>query len=455
LIFETPEVTLMPRFFICYRRDDSAYAAHTLCLAIQNRFGKDSVFIDVHSIPLGVDFREHIRQSVTSCDALLAMVGEDWIDAKNAQGERRLDDPRDFVRLEIGVALSNGIPVVPVVIDNARMPAEEQLPDELKPLAYRQSAELRPGADFPVHLERVVAGLGRFDGASRVPVSSPPSDSGKSPIVPGSSQLLPISSLDKESPPAQSLSQSSRTLGPMLMCTIRLREFQMGAGFGDSASYLEELPQHPVRFTQPIEMGGIPVTQLLFEEVMHSNPSKGVDPFRPVNSVTWYEAIEFCNRLSKAEGLPPYYTINEKKQVFRKGGNGFRLPTEAEWECACRSGSDGPRFCNLETLAEYAWYRSNSENRTHRVGRKEPNFWGLHDMLGNVWEWCYDWYLETYYSESPLVDPAGPTSGREKVLRGGSFGDTASVLRSSNRYQLAPHVRQDNVGFRIARTLEV
>lgn len=416
----------MPRFFICYRRQDCVYAAQSLCLFLQSRFGKESVFIDVDSMPVGVDFRQHIRDTVTRCDAVLAIIGDKWLASSSivdGTEVRRLDDPLDFVRLEIAMALTAKVPVVPILVDGAPMPKESELPEDLRDLAYRNAAELRPGRDYAVHLERLVSDLDRLvSGMSATGTTAIPS-------------ITPIAALSID----------------LQLAPIPAGEFLMGSADDDATGYLEERPRHRVVISKAFYFGLTPVTYDQFVAVTGTKPSHYTDGRRPVASVTWLEAIEFCNHLSQRDGLPPYYRITDGAEVFRKGGAGYRLPSEADWEYACRAGSTGIRWFPEHELDRCAWHHGNAEGRTHRVGRKDANPWGVHDILGNVWEWCWDRYLENYYQQSPLVDPAGPNVGRERVLRGGSFGDRATVLRSANRFQLAESSRLDNVGFRVAK----
>ena len=152
----------MPKIFISYRRADSGYPAQAIYDKFKDRYGAESLLFDVDSIPLGVDFHAYLDEQVSRCDVLLAIIGERWLNARSDDGGRRLDDPDDFVRIEIGSALKRGIPVIPVLIDNASVPKAGDLPAELKPLVRRNGAEVRPGRDYQDHLERLVHGVDRL-----------------------------------------------------------------------------------------------------------------------------------------------------------------------------------------------------------------------------------------------------------------------------------------------------
>jgi len=149
----------LTKVFISYRRDDSAYIAATLFEKLQNHFGGDSVFFDIDTIPLGTDFRKLISNSVQQCDVLLAVIGDSWVHATDEQGKKRLDDPADFVRLEIESALTREIPVIPVLVGKARMPRKDELPESLQELSFRNATEVRAGHDLQQHLSRLIAGI--------------------------------------------------------------------------------------------------------------------------------------------------------------------------------------------------------------------------------------------------------------------------------------------------------
>ena len=149
----------MAQIFLSYRRSDSGYAAPILSEKLQQHFGENSVFFDVDTIPLGVDFREYIGSAVGQCDVLLAIIGDQWVRAVDAQGNRRLDDPSDFVRIEIESALKRNIPVIPVLVDEAQMPAADDLPPSIQSIVFRNATELRAGRDLRQHIELLIEGL--------------------------------------------------------------------------------------------------------------------------------------------------------------------------------------------------------------------------------------------------------------------------------------------------------
>jgi formylglycine-generating enzyme required for sulfatase activity len=200
-------------------------------------------------------------------------------------------------------------------------------------------------------------------------------------------------------------------------------------------------PAHHVKITKPFYLGRYLVRQEQWEAVMANNPSHFKGPKNPVERVSWDDCRAFVGKL------------NEKY-----GGDGARysLPTEAQWEYACRAGSV-TRYCYGDDeilLGEYGWYDKNSQGKTHAVGEKQPNAWGLYDMHGNVWELCSDWYDRGYYANSPLDDPAGPSGGSNRVLRGGGWCCWARFCRSAYRGRAEPGRRGDALGFRVARGAE-
>jgi formylglycine-generating enzyme required for sulfatase activity len=225
---------------------------------------------------------------------------------------------------------------------------------------------------------------------------------------------------------------------------------------GELSRELDE-PQHEVTISQDYYLGVYEVTQAQYKKVMGENPSefqsnkvamlhpqtgqlaKEIDSSNhPVEAVSWQDAVKFCQRLSE---LP------EEK----KAGRVYRLPTEAEWEYACRAGSKKAFSFGVgaKSLGDHAWYRENSNKQTHPVGEKKPNAWGLYDMHGNVWEWCSDWYGE--YPIGAVTDPVGPREGSYRVQRGGSWFFEPARCRSACRVGLIPPSNHtDDTGLRIA-----
>ncbi|TCM49027.1 formylglycine-generating enzyme family protein [Kribbella sp. VKM Ac-2568] len=189
----------------------------------------------------------------------------------------------------------------------------------------------------------------------------------------------------------------------------------------------------------PYELAAAPVTQAQYEQVLGERPSTAVGGYLPVESMPWLDAVRFCNALSQSEGLTPAYRIEGETTEWEQAADGYRLPTEAEWEHACRAGTTAARYGELD---EIAWYRGNSDERIHEVQGKLPNAWGLYDMLGNVWEWCWDFYDPEVY-------------GTYRVLRGGGWFDEPWSCRASVRRRTHPTSRLDDLGFRPARSLTV
>ncbi|MEO1715239.1 MAG: SUMF1/EgtB/PvdO family nonheme iron enzyme, partial [Bacteroidota bacterium] len=176
----------------------------------------------------------------------------------------------------------------------------------------------------------------------------------------------------------------------------------------------------------------------------------------PLTEVSWYGAVTYCNWLSEQSGLEPAYQINGTQITVNRQANGYRLPTEAEWEYAARGGqqSRNYRYAGSNDLGKVGWYKGNSGSNTHPVGNKAANELELYDMSGNVWEWCWDWYDEDYYSSSPKNNPLGPLSGSNRVVRGGSWVSDARFCRSANRDGNDPSDCNYGVGFRLARLAE-
>jgi len=565
----------MAKIFLSYRRQDSAGVAGRIYDRLRAHFGDGAVFVDIDNIPFGVDFREHIDSAVGQCDVVVAVIGRHWAGETNA--DRRIDDPRDFVRIEIESALKRDIPVIPILIDRTSMPTEAELPSSIAGLTYRNAIEMDLGRDFNHHVERLVQGidfhLKRTTPAAASPLSqpqdTPPSlQVGKeverssketnstifglaldnTGMIP--SELRPEESLSRNQqvpaaptgPPAASrnrpnifhpwlyaaapsflaflgvviyivtvngtgkigtvkitetnkqsespnqsggeqtklASSETNVRSPELVPPQSGREWTNSIGMKfvriDAGSFLmgttneqvdqvrrlfpaskhenfdDEQPRHPVKLSRPFSLGVHEVTRGQYQEVMHNNPGKleGSDDL-PVESVSWLDAIKFCNELSEREKRTPFYR-NDGSELNVSGGNGYRLPTEAEWEYACRAGSTTlyPFGDEPSKLGDYAWFTGNAESKTHLVGQQFPNAWGLYDMLGNLGEWCADGYLAEYYASSSPADPRGSAEASHRVIRGGSWGSGPAFCRSAYRSSRAPANPYGYLGFRVA-----
>jgi formylglycine-generating enzyme required for sulfatase activity/serine/threonine protein kinase len=213
-----------------------------------------------------------------------------------------------------------------------------------------------------------------------------------------------------------------------------------GKKYKESQWYFDQVssesPRHRVKIAKPFYLGKYQVTQEQWEAVMGNNPSMIKAPTNPVENVSWDHCQMFLAKL------------NAK---FGGQGGKFQLPTEAQWEYACRAGSTTRYFFGDDDarLGEYAWYEDNSSQKTHPVGGKKPNAWGLYDMHGSVWKWCADWYDNMYYADSPTDDPAGPAEGSTRVVTGGCWFTHAGTCRSAHRLNLTPETHDHGIGFRV------
>jgi formylglycine-generating enzyme required for sulfatase activity len=232
--------------------------------------------------------------------------------------------------------------------------------------------------------------------------------------------------------------------------------FQMGSNDGNS----DEKPVHSVTVSD-FYMGKYEVTFNEYDAFCNATGKDNLNDYgmgrgsRPVISVSWFDAVEYCNWRSRKENLTSCYTINGNKVTCNFSANGYRLPTEAEWEFAAKGGnqSKGYKYSGSNNVGDVGWYGSNSGSGTHPVGQKQANELGLYDMSGNVWEWCWDWYDSNYYSSSPSTNPKGASSGKYRVLRGGSWhDDDVGRLRTAARERDVPADRSNGYDFRLSRT---
>jgi formylglycine-generating enzyme required for sulfatase activity len=404
----------MVKIFLSYRRDDSKWPAQMIYKNLCDHFGPESIAFDISTIPLGVDFRDYLNQEVSKCDILLAVIGDQWLEILN----QRLDQPNDFVRIEIQAALKREIPVVPILVGSKPVPSEKELPQDLAELSYKQATEVRAGADLQSHLKRLIDGLDRLFTDRKV---------GKE---------IKQEQVDKELKHEKSLRKTTNSIG-MEFILIPSGSFTMGSSTGNK----DEEPPREIKISRFFFLQATQVTQGQWKEVMEYNPSHfkdcGIDC--PVENVSWDDAQRFIQKLYEKEG-------NDR----------HRLPTEAEWEYACRAGTTNVYSFgdNKSQLEEYAWFADNSQSKTHPSGTRKPNPWGLYDMHGNVYEWVEDDYHDNYKNapddgSSWVDDPRGTL----RVIRGGSWFNDSQYCRSANRYSISPNLRLNFIGFRLARSV--
>jgi formylglycine-generating enzyme required for sulfatase activity len=235
---------------------------------------------------------------------------------------------------------------------------------------------------------------------------------------------------------------------PAGMVWVEGGTFRMGSTNGED----NERPVHSVT-VQGFYMGKFEVTQREWQDIMGGNPSRWKGDALPVAMVSWYDAVEYCNRRSVKEGLVPAYRGGGETITCDFNASGYRLPTEAEWEYAAKGGGKDLlvyEYPGSNSPENVAWYKDNSGGSTHQVGTKQPNSLGLYDIGGNVYEWCWDRYGN--YSESAQTDPRGPSAGDRRMMRGGAGSTSARTVRSAYRLLSPPSDRYNDVGFRLVRS---
>jgi Sulfatase-modifying factor enzyme 1/TIR domain len=435
---------------ISYRREDSLPVAGRLYDRLQAKFGKKNVFMDFDSIPPGADFRRHIKQMIERSNLVIAIIGPHWL-GEQPDASRRIDNPADFVRLEIGYALEAGIPVIPLLINTTQMPKPEMLPPDIQELAFRHALPLDSGMDFHSHADRLIAGIGKATDAARkrrhfvtdsekprpvsstthVPRTSSGSEESKRKLITWTGSKLVVSTsvavlfavaalaawyvATHRREPASAESATTQITKPGL----------------DFASITKEQP-----YENSLGMKFVPVagTKVLFSIwdtrvqdyeafVKHTarsrvKPQFQQTPTHPAVNISWEDSKAFCAWLTQTERSAGHMSDQQE----------YRLPTDEEWSIAVGEskypwGNEWPpprevgNYGSSLHIDHYAF--------TSPVGAFAPNAKGLYDMGGNVWQWCEDWYSkemnerEVLDKYPDLKDDAG--GRKQRVVRGASW----------------------------------
>jgi formylglycine-generating enzyme required for sulfatase activity len=402
--------------FIGYAREDSEFVFK---LATNLKARGVPIWLDQWDIPYGADWDQSIERALYACACFVIVLSPAAVAS-------------DEVRGELYTALEERKPIVPVLYQPCRIPRRLQLiqrvdfttrsPDEEAAL-NRLVCDLRVSQPGPPASEKTES-----QEIGPIAASYPEQERRVTLINP----LEPtISAGPKRGRSLYASQPEVRNSIGMEFVLIPAGEFLMGSNDGRA----DERPVHKVGISQPFYLGRYTVTQAQWEAVMGNNPScVKSDPNRPVDNISWEEVQKFIQWLNA-----------------REDGKSYRLPTEAEWEYAARAGSSTAYcFGNDESrLGEYAWYEANAGGQTHPVGQLRPNAWGLYDIHGNVWEWVQDWYEE--YPAEAVTDPQGPSSGSDRVHRGGSWCNYARLCRSAHCDFDTPGFRYSYLGFRLLR----
>jgi formylglycine-generating enzyme required for sulfatase activity len=370
-----------------------------------------SVFRD-RNIPGGRTWQEVLEEELEASCSLVVVWSENSI-------------KRKWVMEEVDAGIRKRLPIFSVLIDAVLPPLEFRSKQAVNLSAWDGDTNSFAFQNLVRNIRKILGQPARLKPLQ--PTTQETHEPGPPEPKPAEEQPEPEPQVKKE---------LTNSLG-MQFRLIPAGTFMRGSGIAEDGDE-DERPQHQVTLSQPFYLQTTPVTQGQWKRLMGENPSffQECGEDCPVENVSWNDAQEFIKKLNQIEKTDQY-----------------RLPTEAQWEYACRAGST-QSYCfgdREAELGQYAWYAANSQKSPHPVGRLKPNAWGLYDMHGNVYEWCQDWYEE--YPTGPVTDPKGPSAGKYRVLRGGSWDGEAGDVRSTYRHRLTPGYRYGHEGFRVARGL--
>jgi len=386
----------MSNIFISYRREDSIAYAGRLFDRLADRFGEERIFMDIDTMKVGLDFVEQIENAVQSCDVLIAVIGKNWVTIQDGEGNRRLDNPEDFVRVEIQAALERNIPVVPLLVGGAGMPKAKDLPPTIAKLSRRHAMKMSDER-FRADVTRLIEQISEYVTGAESKLPSEPE-----PVIPEGMVLVPK--------------------GPFLYGEERVRE---------------DLPYD-------YYMDIYPVTNDQYKAFMLAN-GYGSQKFWSEEGWAWKQECrvkrpDYWTDLKWNKADHPVVGVSYHEAEAYAAWAGKRLPTEQEWEKAAR-GMDGREYPWGNAFDKTKCNSSESGLKATTPVTKYPQGmspFGCFDMAGNVWEWCASWYDHTF---------------TERVVRGGSWGIDPGNLRSSNRDRYTADFRCNNIGFRLAQDI--
>jgi hypothetical protein len=388
----------MSKILISYRREDSADVAGRIYDRLIQQFGQEAVFKDVDSIPFGVDFRIHLDAQVAKCEVFLAVIGRDWMKKRGSKGKSRLEDPGDFVRIEIESALKRQIPVIPVLVSGASIPPAERLPASLQDLPYRNGIPVRPDPDFHRDMDRLIDQLKKLPSAVPGEVPSQSLVEAKHPIdvqpliprveVPTREASFEMVKVQKKpflygEKRVRKVIDHDYWIDKYPVTNEKYRAFVLADGYGNQAYWSSD--------------GWKWKTEENISSPEYWNDTEWDKADHPVVGVSYYEAEAYAKWAGK------------------------RLPTEREWEKAAR-GEDGREYLWGDEFDQEKCNSAETHLKHTTPVTQYPNGvspYGCYDMAGNVWEWCADWYDKKKGS---------------RVLRGGSWNSEPGSLRVSGRY---------------------
>ncbi|NJL55029.1 SUMF1/EgtB/PvdO family nonheme iron enzyme [bacterium] len=427
----------MTKIFISYRRADSQYVTDSIHEFLIRHFGEENVFLDVGSIPFGVDFRQYLAEQIAEHDVVLVIIGPDW--ARIMQ--ERADQDNDFVRIEIESALKQGKLVVPVLVMEARMPSFNGLPAGIADLQWRNSATVRRKPDLEGDCARLADGIKAYFNASG-PRSVATPKSPTKPKTPRSLEIMPAPFAWIDIPAGRVTLENNMgthevpafAIAKYPITNAQFAKFIEAGGYSNQSWWTEAGWEAKLKGWEPFQEDGawkLRTTNIAWTEPRYWRDSQFNGAEQPVVGVSWYEAIAFCRWLSEASGEAIMLPTEQQWQRAAQGDDGRRYPWGNDWDCQCCNNSVSPCDSNQTTPV------------THYEGKGDSPY-GVVDMGGNVWEWC----LTEYDSGNQGLD-----GNNRRVLRGGSwYYNLADGFRAASRLRGNPDVRYYNWGFRVSRS---